>query len=116
MVRRVVLSAMLSLSVATALAADVGQTITVTRAQYGSQWPYPYFRLGVLSCSSLGGGRYAVSIRLGSTTYGLNGTAREEGLPDSRTKMRRDKDSGAYDLGATDDIIRTGLKLCGTDG
>lgn len=93
-----------------------GKSVEVSRDQYGSQWPWPQYASGTIRCS-----QDAVSIELGGTLYGLNGRAQSrDNLPDARQKMARTPGTesisadglGLYEVGATDDIIQVGLRLC----
>ena len=105
------------LSASIALANEQRSVAHVSQSQYGASWPYPSASSGEIACATIGPGRYAVTIRLGNnkTVYGLNGVAREQGYPDSRSRMLRDRETGIYKLGATGNLIKLGLRLCGLD-
>lgn len=88
----------------------------VTRAQYGDRWPFPGAERATIRCErrTFGGvSRPLVTVVLGGRAYGLNGAAMGVGgYPDARTRMKRHPQWGTYELGATDEFIRMGLKLC----
>lgn len=87
-----------------ALAEDA---LVVSKAEYGSRWPYPGFTKGIVQCNT-----HAVTIVLGNNKFGVNGKAvGRDGYPDSRSQMRRSKD-GYYTLGDVDGIIERGMRLC----
>jgi hypothetical protein len=97
-------------------APETAPVTVVTRDQYGANWPWPKFDLGIISCQ-----RDAVLIKLGDVTYGLNGHSRRNGKhTDARELMERVPGSqdisadgrGLYRLGASDELIQLGLNLC----
>lgn len=89
---------------------------TITVSEYGNQWPYTSYTSGVISCSNKtfgGTSRPIAIIKLGTTSYGLNGAAKGVGgFPDDRDLMKRDAATGLYELGASDKILRRALSLC----
>lgn len=89
---------------------------SVEAASYGSQWPYPGYRKGVIACSnrsSCGVRRPVATIELGGVKYGLNGAAKGvAGYPGDRTLMKRDPGTGIYELGASEQILNEALSLC----
>ena len=111
MIGKILIVGLASLWTITAFAENLSAA-HVSKSQYGSNWPYPTASSGEVACTTISPGRYAVTIKLGKTVFGLNGTAREQGYPDSRSQMLRDRESGVYRLGATDRLIKLGLQLC----
>jgi hypothetical protein len=99
---------------------DQSRVITVTREQYGERWPFPQFERATIGCASRSK-TSGVSIKLGETTYGLNGHAQSMyGLPDASLHIRRRPGTGSYSIDgrgllantAAEDFIDMGLKLC----
>jgi len=114
----------LLLSVAAILAGcsdgEQSRVIIVTREQYGEKWPFPQFERATIGCASRSK-TSGVSIRLGETTYGLNGRAQSMyGLPDASLHIRRRPGTESYSTDgrgllaktAAEDFIDMGLKLC----
>jgi hypothetical protein len=81
--------------------------ITITKKEYRKQWPFIYDEV-VLSCE----GWNKVVIITQHRKYGLNGKGMVD-YPEAQKIMIRDSDfPDMVFLGATNDIIQRGLKLC----
>ena len=85
----------------------------VLAGEYGDQWPWPRYSSAHLNCRTVLN-KDIVTIRLGSTTYGLNGPAQER-YPDARSRMQLNE-FGSPRLGATYSIISRGRKICDERG
>ncbi|TPI58643.1 hypothetical protein FJ417_18645 [Mesorhizobium sp. B3-1-7] len=91
-------------------------TRPVTQEEFGSEWPFPAYRSGVLRCdlaTMRGIKRPLVTIELAGKKYGLNGAAQDFGFPDSRSQMAKHPEWGTYEAGASDDMIADALAECG---
>ncbi|NNC38727.1 MAG: hypothetical protein HKO02_14810 [Hyphomonadaceae bacterium] len=88
---------------------------TISKEEYGADWPFPKFDSGILSCMNKkysGVKRPLVTIRLDGIYYGLNGAAHGVGgYPDARDQMGK-SEWGTYELGATSKIIERGMSQC----
>lgn len=93
--------------------------ITLKRKDYGDAWPYPKYSTALLDCNVKSFGsthRPLVIIKLGAKWYGVNGAAiGAGGYPDSREQMDRDLASGIYRMGASDEFLKKGLSICGSN-
>lgn len=91
----------------------VPEAVTVTQQEYGDEWPFPAYTAGQIDCEPAVGGRYYVTIQLGSTTFGLNGAAQDPGgYRDARSQMDRHPEYDTYLLGGSREMIQRGLAVC----
>ncbi len=81
----------------------------VLSGEYGDQWPWPGYSSAYLDCRTVLDDEI-VTVRLGLTTYGLNGPGIER-YPDAKSKMSQNE-FGSPRLGATFSIISRGRKIC----
>lgn len=95
---------------------EEASSIIVNKTDYGKKWPYPNHEQAVVQCENRTFGgiqRPVVTIYLGKTLYGMNGTAiGVAGFPDAKTQLGKHPEWGSLEMGASHEILELGLTIC----
>lgn len=95
-----------------AATAGAGKGIEITKAEYGSDWPYTVDS-GRLYCDPPGSN---VVMASGGRVYALNGRAMgnsaERGYLNARDSITLKDENGYFTIGDTQRIISRGLSMC----
>lgn len=94
------------------VAGSAEKGVTVSRAEYGSDWPYTA-ESGLLYCDPPGSN---VVLKAGGRVYALNGramgNAAERGYLNARDTITLRDENGYFTVGSSEGIISRGLYMC----